>query len=205
MAWTGEHMGHVVGGFASKMVDAPKIHYLPQGWVIATSLWGIPAGTMWVRHWSHILAGVKWGLAIGGGWRGAATMPDPFKISDPYNRFKHVLDQCLGLLDVQSWQLPLHWVAMAPNGIILKGSYYESDEPDLRDTTKGEDFPEKFMTFPIHYLFVDSTGKGTHVVARSFSRIELLGCGWTRPLPRTDFQKPVIKLYLLPLAFWGKA
>jgi hypothetical protein len=31
MAWTGEHMGHVVGGFASKMVDAPKIHYLPQG------------------------------------------------------------------------------------------------------------------------------------------------------------------------------
>jgi hypothetical protein len=31
LVWTGERMDHKVGGFASKMVDAPKIHYLPQG------------------------------------------------------------------------------------------------------------------------------------------------------------------------------
>jgi hypothetical protein len=104
-------------------------------------------------------------------------MPDPKSMSDPYSRFKHVLNQCLELLDLQSWQLPLHWVAMAPNGIILKGIYHDLDEPDLGYTTKGEYFPEKFMAFPIHYLFVDADGKGTHVVARSFSRIELLGCG----------------------------
>jgi hypothetical protein len=104
-------------------------------------------------------------------------MPDPDSRSDPYSRFKHVLNQCLELLDAQSWQLPLHWVAVAPNGISLKGSYHDLDEPDRGDTTTGEYFPEKFLAFPIHYLFVDSAGKGTHVVARSFSRIELLGCG----------------------------
>jgi hypothetical protein len=104
-------------------------------------------------------------------------MPDPERLSDPYSRFKHVLHQCLESLDVQSWQLPLHWVAMAPNGIILKGCYQEIDDPDLGYTTQGEDFPEKFMAFPIHYLFVDAAGKGTHVVARSSSVIELLGCG----------------------------
>lgn len=36
---------------------------------------------------------------------------------------------------------------------------------------------EEMLTFPMHYLFVDSTGKGTHIVVRSSLSIELLGCG----------------------------
>jgi hypothetical protein len=96
---------------------------------------------------------------------------------DPYTRFKPVLDQCLEILGTRSLQWPLHWVAMAPNGMMLKGSYNDADEPRPEYADQGEHSPEKYMAFPIHYLFVDSVGKGTHIVVRSFSRIELLGCG----------------------------
>jgi hypothetical protein len=98
-------------------------------------------------------------------------------MSDPYTRFKHVLNQCLEMLGARSLQWPLHWVAMAPNGMILKGSYNDVDGPRPEYTDQWEHSPEKFMAFPIHYLFVDSVGKGTHIVVRSFSKIELLGCG----------------------------
>jgi hypothetical protein len=96
---------------------------------------------------------------------------------DPYTRFKYVLNQCLELLGARSVQWPLHWVAMAPNGMMLKGSYHDPDEPHPEYADEGEHSPEKYLAFPMHYLFVDSTGKGAHIVVRSFSRIELLGCG----------------------------
>jgi hypothetical protein len=96
---------------------------------------------------------------------------------DPYTRFKHVLNQCLEMLGTHSLQWPLHWVAMAPNGMMLKGSYNDAHEPRPEYADQGTHSPEKYMAFPIHYLFVDSVGKGTHIVVRSFSRIELLGCG----------------------------
>jgi len=98
-------------------------------------------------------------------------------MTDPYTRFKDVLNQCLEMLGTRSLQWPLHWVVMAPNGMMLKGSYNDADEPRPEYADQGEQSPEKYMAFPMHYLFVDSVGKGTHIVVRSFSSIELLGCG----------------------------
>jgi hypothetical protein len=98
-------------------------------------------------------------------------------MSDPYTRFKPVLDQCLEMLGRRSLEWPLHWVVMAPNGMMLKGRYNAADDPHPEFADQGEHSPEQFMAFPMHYLFVDSVGKGTHIVVRSFSKIELLGCG----------------------------
>ena len=98
-------------------------------------------------------------------------------MADPYTRFRDVLNQCLETLGAPSMEWPLHWVALAPNGMMLKGSYKDADEPHPDYADQGEHSLEKFMAFPIHYLFVDSVGKGTHIVVHSFSRIELLGCG----------------------------
>jgi hypothetical protein len=97
-------------------------------------------------------------------------------MTDPYTRFKYVLNQCLQMLGTPSLRWPLHWVAMAPNGMMLKGTYHDVDDP-RPEYAKGEHSPEKYLAFPMHYLFVDSTGKGTHIVVRSSSSIELLGCG----------------------------
>jgi len=82
-----------------------------------------------------------------------------------------------GGIGAPSVQWPLHWVVMAPNGIMLRGSYHDADDRHPEYGAQGEHAPEKFMAFPMHYLFVDSTGEGTHIVVRSFSSIELLGCG----------------------------
>jgi hypothetical protein len=98
-------------------------------------------------------------------------------MSDPYTRFKHVLNECLELLGARSLQWPLHWIVMAPNGMLLKGKYSAANDLHPEYTDQGELSPEHFMAFPMHYLFVDSAGKGTHIVVRSFSSIELLGCG----------------------------
>jgi hypothetical protein len=61
--------------------------------------------------------------------------------------------------------------------MMFKGTYTDGDEPRPDYADQGDRSPEKYMAFPMHYLFVDATGKGTHLVVRSFSIIELLGCG----------------------------
>jgi hypothetical protein len=97
--------------------------------------------------------------------------------SDSYTRFRKVFDGCLESLSEHGLQLPLYWVAMGPHGMMLKGSYKNGGNSRPEYFFEGEPFPADILPFPLHYLFVDSAGKGAHIVVRSFSLIELLGCG----------------------------
>jgi hypothetical protein len=97
--------------------------------------------------------------------------------ADAYTRFREVLDECLARLGGHRLQLPLHWVAIGARGVILKGRYEAVGHARPEYVLEGEPFPAELLPFPVHYLFVDAAGKGAHIVVRSFSVIELLGCG----------------------------
>jgi hypothetical protein len=97
--------------------------------------------------------------------------------SDSYTRFRKLLDGCLEMLGGHRLQLPLYWVALGPRGVMLKGSYQDVGKPRPEYFFEGEPFPAEMLPFPLHYLFVDSADKGAHIVVRSFTAIELLGCG----------------------------
>jgi hypothetical protein len=96
---------------------------------------------------------------------------------DAYLRFRKVFDECLEKLGGHRLQFPLYWVALGPRGVMLKGRYTDVGKPRPESVFEGEPFPAESLPFPLHYLVVDAAGKGALIVVRSFSVIELLGCG----------------------------